>query len=89
MTEVQIWVLTGLVTFFIAVLMVLFRNWLGQQGKLLAAIQELEKAIVLQNQQLKTLFNERINNRAEIKEIESRVRELEKNRFRCKNYAEL
>ncbi len=86
--ETQIWVLSGLLTFAFTVIMALFRSWLNGQGKLLDAINDLRKTIAVQNEQLKTLFNERINMRADIKEVERRVGELETSRFKCKNYTE-
>ncbi len=85
----QIWVLTGLVAFCIAILMILFKSWLVKQTKLLEAINTLKQTIAVQNEQVKTLFNERINNRSDIKEIYTRVSKLEKDLFRCKNYEEL
>ncbi len=89
MTEIQVWILSGLVGLFVMVGLVLLKGWVSQQAQLLEAINSLKQSIAVQNEQLRTLFNERINNRSEIKELDRRVGKLETDKFRCKNYEEL
>lgn len=82
----QVWVLTGLVGFFIMLLMALFRSWLSQQSELLEAINTLKETIAQHNERLNILFHERISHKADIKEVERRVVELERAQHKCKNY---
>ncbi len=77
MSEVQVWVLSGVVGFTITLLLILFRSWLNKSDKLISAINDLKVVIAQQSVQLKTLFNFNDDVKEEIKEHDKRISKIE------------
>ncbi len=77
MTEVQVWILSGVLSFALAIFLILFRNWTSKQDGLIEAINELRLTIVKQSEQLKILFNMNNDTKAEIKELDRRINKIE------------
>ncbi len=87
MAEVQVWILTAVVGFFMSIFLMLFKNWMSdqkeQQRKVVDVINELRLTLVEQQSQMKTLFNNHINTRADIKELNRRIDKVERQQYQC------
>lgn len=77
--NLQIWVLTGLVTFLISVLFTLFKKWITNSSDLTKAISDLKIEMARNSEQLKIMFNRFIAVEKSNIDLEKRVRYLENN----------
>ncbi|MCG8474183.1 MAG: hypothetical protein MI784_01685 [Cytophagales bacterium] len=79
MNELQVWVLSGVLGVFGSLLLILFKKWLTDTSKIIELINQLRLELVKQNEQLKTLFSTSLLQKEELKGLEKRILELERN----------
>lgn len=74
---------TGVLGFLLTILIILFKEWLANNKKILTALQDLKLEYVRQNEQLKTLFNQNINIKSELHDLTKKVEEIDKRQVSC------
>ena len=79
MNELQVGVLSGVLGVFGSLLLILFKKWLTDTSKIIELINQLRLELVKQNEQLKTLFSTSLVQKEELKGLEKRILELERN----------
>lgn len=85
--QVQVvnWALSGIAGFLIALVLMLIRNKLTNDAKIVEAINSLKLEVVKQNERITTLFQSNINTKADIKQLKEKVGNLEVQMAKCKN----
>ncbi len=78
MSDIQVWILGGIVSVAFSVFLLLFKSWLSKSDTLISAINELKITIVKQSEQLKVLFEMNNETKLIVRELEKRVGQLEK-----------
>ncbi len=86
MSEVQVWVLSGVVGVALTLFLILFKNWINNQQENhrdnLLALSELKNEIVRQSEQLKTLFMIQDDIKSDVHNLEKRVIKLEQKAYK-------
>ncbi len=82
MSEVQVWVLSGVVSVALALFLILFRNWINNQRDSAKDIRDLRDVIIRQSEQLKTLFMIQNDIKTDVRNLEKRVGKLEQTAYK-------
>lgn len=77
--------ITAVLGFVVTVLLIVFKEWLSNNKKILDALQDLKLEVVRQNEKLKTLFHQNLNLKAELKALEKKVEKIEHKQTACGN----
>lgn len=81
--EIYNWILSGVVGFFVAIFIMVIRNKLTNDSKVVDAINSLKLEVVKQNERIKTLFDSNINTKADIKTLKGKVEGIEIRMAQC------
>lgn len=85
---------TSVLGFFVALLFMILKNWLNKLNEnnketlannklILTALQDLKLEYVRQNEQLKTLFNQNINFKSDLKSLRDEVEQIKLRQTSC------
>ncbi|MFV0505892.1 MAG: hypothetical protein ACK5L5_04165 [Bacteroidales bacterium] len=85
--ETQVWILTSVVGVFMSIFLILFKSWMTdqktQQKEIVQSLNDLRETLIKEQAQVKTLFDNNINRREEIRELDNRLTKVEKHQYLC------